>query len=67
MTEQFNLTNILKLSEYIVTILNKYLNYNKLLITKNINFDEEYCSKIYSKEKCRDIIKKIDKIKKYII
>jgi len=67
MNDYFDLNNIMVLSELLVSTLNNYfesINFN--LFTKNLNFNEELSKEIYQDDKYNNVMKKIDKIIKYI-
>jgi hypothetical protein len=67
MNDYYELNNILVLSENVVNILDKYFKSVGInLFKKNIIFNNEYAESIYQEDKYNNILKKIDKIIKYI-
>ena len=63
--DQYDIKNLFSINEYIINILNNYfLNIN--LYKKNIIINDSIYKYIYTTEKYNLIIKKIDKIIKYI-
>lgn len=66
MNDQNELNNIMVLSENVINILNKYFNsFGINLFKKNTSFDNKFAQDMYQ-DKYYDILKKIDKIIKYI-
>lgn len=67
MNDANQLNNIMILNEYLINILNYYFNSSNInLKNKNLIFNKEQAIYKY-KDKYTDIIKKIDKIKQYIL
>ena len=68
MNDNYDLTNIMVLSEFVVNCVDKYFKSIGLsLFKKNDNFSQEMLIKNYDDEKKREmILKKIDKITEYI-
>jgi len=68
MNDSYELNNIMVLSELVIVMLKKYFDFMKIkLFFKNTNFNREYSRDIYQEIKYNNILKKIDKIIKYIV
>ena len=66
MNDEYDLKNIMVLSELIINFLNSYFkSIGVNLFSKNLLFNEEICKEIFP-NKYQNIMKKIDKIIKYI-